>query len=297
MEISVIVPTMNRAGEVINCVNSILESTFDDFEIIVVDNGSSDDTVSRLNQSFGNNSKVQILQSKTNLWAWWGRNLWAKNASWKYLLFVDSDNVIDKDMIKHLFEFFEKTAECWMVGPIMYFKDKPDMIWVYFADINMWSSQAMYKWGWEIDQKQYKEVEQVGHLPNCFMVKKDDFVQVWGFDEKYIVMFEEADLAEKLKKLGKKIFTYTKAKTYHDVPLPNSEGIDRSFFRDSKRAFLTARNRVYFMRRNANFKQKIVFFLVFNPLIMLYYQFQLLKKWEFAKAWNYLKWNVLWFFM
>jgi len=91
-------------------------------------------------------------------------------------------------------------------------------------------------------------------------------------------MFEEADLAEKLKKLGKKIFTYTKAKTYHDVPLPNSEGIDRSFFRDSKRAFLTARNRVYFMRRNANFKQKIVFFLVFNPLIMLYYQFQLLKK-------------------
>ena len=297
MIISVIVPTMNRAWEVINCVNSILESTFDDFEIIVVDNGSSDDTVSRLNQSFGNNSKVQIIQSKTNLGAGWWRNLGAKNANWKYLLFVDSDNIIDHDMIKYLWEFFEKTADCGMVWPIMYFKDKPDMIWVYFADINMWSSQAMYKWWGEIDQWQYKEVEQTWHLPNCFMVKKDDFEKIWWFDEKYIVMFEEADLAEKLKKLDKKIFTYTKAKTYHDVPVPNSEGIDRSFFRDERRAFLTARNRVYFMRKNAGIKQKFVFFLIFNPLIMLYYQFQLLRKWEFGKAWNYLKWNILWFFM
>lgn len=297
MQVSVIIPTMNRSYEVINCVNSILDSNFDDFEILIVDNASTDDTMNSLTQNFANNLKVKIIQSKTNLWAGWGRNLWAQKANWKYLLFIDSDNVIDKDMIKYLCEFFEETPNCAMVWPLMYFKDNPNMIWLYFADINMRSSQAIYKWTWQIDKTQYKQSQQVWHLPNCFMVLKKDFEQVWWFDEKYIIMYEEADLAEKLKKLGKSIFIYSKAKTYHDVPLPKIISIDKSLFRDEKRAFLTARNRVYFMRKNANFMQKVVFFLIFNQLIFIYYQFHLLKKWDFVKAWNYFKWNILWFFM
>ncbi len=292
-KVSVVIPTMNRADDVINCIKSVLASTYKNIEIIVVDNASSDNTTAQIERIFSKNNKIKLIKSAINLGAAGGRNRGAKEATGDYLLFVDSDNVVDKEMIGELVRFFNNHEKCGMVGPLMLYKRDPKIIWLYFADINMFTSQAKYKGTGERDRKQYSKVIEVGHLPNCFMVKKDDFIRVSGFDSKYIIMYEEADLAERIKReLNKKIYLYSAARTFHNVELIRNKKKNGFLFSSERRAYLTGRNRVYFMRRNASLLQLLSFFFVFNPLILLYYEINLLKSGQIKQAWAYLYGNI-----
>jgi GT2 family glycosyltransferase len=286
-KISVIIPTMNRVDDVIYCISSILESDYKNVEIIVVDNASIDNTIIMLKNKFSKCRNVKLIESKANLGAGGGRNRGAREAEGEYLLFLDSDNVINREMISNLVDFYEGEKDCGMVGPLMLFKENRNIIWLYFADINMYTSQAKYSGTGELNVGQYGEVIKVGHLPNCFMVKKNDFEKIGGFDEKYIIMYEEADLAERIKKLlKKKIYIYSKAITYHNISLSDTNRIG---FRSEERAYLTARNRVYFMKKNASSLQFFIFVAIFNPLILIYYEVKLLKNKEYKKALFYLK--------
>lgn len=285
--VSVIIPTFDRQSDVLNCAASILNSSYREIEIIIVDNNSSDRTVEELTKKYSMDSRLKLIKSKTNLGAGGGRNRGAEEAEGKYLLFVDSDNVVDGRMIDHLTNFFENHPDCGMVGPLMLLESDRETIWTYFADINMFTSQAKYKGTGEKNVGQFPEIVPVGHIPNCFMVKRTDFKKVGGFEEKYIVVYEEADLAEKIKRLGKKVYLFTKAITYHAVELSKTNDRNNYGFRSSERAFLLARNRVYFMRRNATLIQFITFFFIFNPLIFLYYEMNLLRNRDFVKAASY----------
>ena len=298
IEVSVIIPTTNRKEGVLECIDSVFGSTFKNIEIIVIDNASTDGTQEAIKEIHKKENNLTVIRSEMNIGAGGGRNLGAKNSSGKYLLFIDSDNVIHEKMIEYLVGFFEKRRDCGMVGPLMLFKEDPSIIWLYFADLNMYTSQAKYKGFGEKNVGQYGEVVEVGHLPNCFMVRKDDFEKVGGFDEKYFIMFEEADLAEKIKKiLMKKVFVYSKAITQHDFPMQDVEVSKNLGFRSALRAYLTARNRVYFMRRNTNLTQLLVFIVVFNPLILVYYLATLVKNKRIDLAWNYAKGTFVGFFL
>jgi len=286
--VSVIIPTYNRAADIVKCVRSVLNSTMKNIEVIVVDNASTDNTIEKL-KIFSHDSRFKLIKSQINLGAGGGRNRGARDAHGKYLLFVDSDNVIDSKMIEYLVDFFDNSSDCGMVGPLMLIESNRKIIWTYFADINMYTSQAKYKGTGEKNIGQFPKVVPVGHLPNCFMVKNREFKKVGGFEEKYIIIYEEADLAEKIKRLGKKIFLFSKAITYHAVELSKREDKNDYGFRSPERAFLMARNRVYFMKRNANWLQKIAFFVVFNPIICCYYQFNLIRTGQNDKARAYLR--------
>lgn len=285
--VSVIIPTHNRVEDVMRCLGSVLNSSYQNIEVIVVDNASLDRTVARVKEVFGKDNRVKLIECKSNLYAAGGRNLGAKHASGKYLLFVDSDNVVDKKMIGYLVDFYKNHSDCGMVGPLMLYSAHPTRIWMHCANISLYSGRAVYKGNGEKDIHQYDDEVIVGHLPNCFMVRRDDFEQLHGFDEKYLIMFEEADLAERIKKSGKKIYLYSRAITYHNVPLIEEKGFSLGL-RSPERAYLTARNRIYFLRKNAGFGHLIIFALVFSPLLMGYYEVGLLIRGQVKKALYYL---------
>ena len=94
ISLSIIVVTYNRKEEVLDCLKSIFENDYKNFELILVDNASTDGTIVAVEKVFGN--KIKIVKSKINLMAGGGRNLGASYAKGKHLLFIDSDNVIDK---------------------------------------------------------------------------------------------------------------------------------------------------------------------------------------------------------
>jgi GT2 family glycosyltransferase len=258
--VSVIVPTFNRPQEVKECKESIRNSDYPNIEIIVVDNNA------------------------INHGAAGGRNRGVEFAKGEYLLFIDDDNIIDRSMISHLVDFFERTEDCIMVGPLMFFKSDPKRVWLSGCRINMLSSKAEY-WGTEDAYRSgYDWFVRTGHLPNCFMVRRKDFEAIGGFDERYNVMYEEADFAYRLKRKFKQgAFLYSAAKIYHNISPCKRPYI----FESNERAYLVGRNRIYFMRKNTQPWMLVVFLLVFLPFIFLHYEYQLLKVKEFKMAWYF----------
>ena len=86
--VSVIIPTFNRAEVVSRAVNSVLNQTFKDFECIVVDDGSTDETDSVLR---GFADKIKVIKTE-NRGVSAARNTGAKLAAGKYIAFLDSDD-------------------------------------------------------------------------------------------------------------------------------------------------------------------------------------------------------------
>ena len=100
--VSVIIPTFNRALMVIEAVESVLAQKFDDFEIIVVDDGSKDDTQNRL---LAYKNRITFLSQK-NKGVSAARNTGVKNAKGEFIAFLDSDDLWLPDKLSVQTDFF-----------------------------------------------------------------------------------------------------------------------------------------------------------------------------------------------
>lgn len=101
MTISVIIPTYNEAENLLECLNSLKRQKFKDFEVVVVDDGSSDNTKSLLENlvRVGSNFKYKLQNHKG---AGAARNLGSKMAKGQILVFVDADMTFDEDFLSFL---------------------------------------------------------------------------------------------------------------------------------------------------------------------------------------------------
>ena len=103
-EISVIIPTFNREKYIGRCMRSLLTQSIgtDNFEIIIIDDGSTDDTQKILNAF---KEDIKILENKKNLGLPASLNKGIKACTGKYVVRVDSDDYVNKDFLKilHLF--------------------------------------------------------------------------------------------------------------------------------------------------------------------------------------------------
>lgn len=92
MNISVIIPTYNRADFIIDTINSVLNQTYQPKEIIVVDDGSTDDTQNILSKLFKTNPIVKYIK-QSNKGVSNARNVGIKNSSYEWIAFLDSDDI------------------------------------------------------------------------------------------------------------------------------------------------------------------------------------------------------------
>ncbi len=90
--VSVVIPTYNRAGAVCEAVQSALDQTYSDLEVIVVDDGSTDDTAQRVGERFGGDARV-VLVSQPHSGPGAARNRGIERARGELIAFLDSDDV------------------------------------------------------------------------------------------------------------------------------------------------------------------------------------------------------------
>ena len=103
MKLSVIVPVYNTSKYLKKCLDSILNQTFQDIELILVDDGSTDNSYSILEEYKKKYPKKIVLLQKENGGQGSARNLGLKHAKGDYITFVDSDDTIDKNMYDEMY--------------------------------------------------------------------------------------------------------------------------------------------------------------------------------------------------
>lgn len=97
-KISVIIPTYNRGYLILKSVKSVLNQTYPNIEVLIVDDGSTDDTENLINNL--NNDKIKYIKIKKNNGASYARNIGIMKASGKYISFQDSDDNYHYDKLE-----------------------------------------------------------------------------------------------------------------------------------------------------------------------------------------------------
>jgi len=107
---SVVVPTYNRAGLMVETINSVLRQTYTDFEIVIVDDGSTDDTQSVVQKHFANEGKLRYVR-QLNAERGAARNNGFKQARGLYVVFFDSDDLMHADHLATLAEIIDRYSD------------------------------------------------------------------------------------------------------------------------------------------------------------------------------------------
>ncbi len=288
-KVSVIIPTYNRSGQVCDCVESVLKSTYDNIEVIVSDNASSDDTITALEQRFGD--RVIIIALEVNKMASGGRNEGIKRASGDYLLFLDNDNLITGEMIERLVNFAENHTRVGLVGPITLQANENNVIWTASGHISEWTSRPS-------DLFARKRLDEVGpvepfyetyYSPNAMMISREAIEAVGGFDSSYFAMYEESDIGYRIHLAGFNEYIVTDAITYHYETVAKDGNLELRKLGawPAERAFHFAKNRFVYMKKYSKWYQWIVFLICFSWIYTFYYTYKALscKEKEVAKAW------------
>lgn len=100
-KVSVIIPTYNAENTILKCINSIVKQTYKNIEIIIIDDGSTDSTLNKLNDLAKNDDRI-IIKKQRNSGVSVARNNGINIASGDYILFVDSDDWLEKTMIEKM---------------------------------------------------------------------------------------------------------------------------------------------------------------------------------------------------
>lgn len=281
-QISVIIPTYNRASMVCDCVRSVLATNYPALEVIVVDDCSPDDTGSRISAEFSHDQRVRYQRNGKNSFQAVSRNNGARNAKGEYLLFLDDDNIVHSEIFVELLKVFDSHLNAGLVAPMAIHQrpGKENAIWSLGSDFNRWTSQPK-------DNRPNLPADEFERLiaanpvtvfpttyyPNGFMVPRKAFDAVHGFEESYEQIFEESDFGWKIMESGRSCLISAKAKTDHlgflepgCVPALRQLGIEKP-----RRTYCFARNRLRFARRHFSFLQILSVTFIFAPLSAGYY--------------------------
>lgn len=202
-KVSIIILTYNSSDYIGQLLTSIKNNhkSNDDFEVITVDNSSTDDTLVKL-KPFEN--EITIKKNEKNLGFAGGINTGAKIAKGEYLLFINPDSVFEKGNINDLVSVFDKFEKVGIVGGKLIEKngkaEKSAGRFFGLFEILLMSLGLDELFGIRFSPNQITRVDFVSG--GFMMVKKEVFKKLNGFDENFFMYMEDMDFCVRAKKMG-----------------------------------------------------------------------------------------------
>jgi GT2 family glycosyltransferase len=135
--VSIIIVTHNNKDDIIDCINSVLQQHYQSFEIIVVDNASTDGTADKIQENFGNNEIVKLIKNPRNDWYTGGNNLGFLHSKGKLIVILNPDLIVDYFWLSVLVESYSRHSNAGIIGSNVLFFDHPERINACANDIHM----------------------------------------------------------------------------------------------------------------------------------------------------------------
>ena len=214
----VVIPTYNRAADLIDCLGSLRKAGVDESRIIVVDNASQDDTVPLVQKTF---PAVHLLAQETNLGASRASNVgfsYALDHHASHVLRLDSDTVVQPDFLEPLLATSLGDSRIGVVAPKIYYYDPPDEIWYAGADAHPFHFGATNTQRHQKDGPANLSKREVDYAWGAAMLITADALKIThGFDPDFFIYYEEIDLCLRVKKAGMQIIFVPDSIIWHKV--------------------------------------------------------------------------------
>jgi GT2 family glycosyltransferase len=225
-----------------NCLISLTQQTYSPLELIVVDNGSTDDSVALIQEKFKN--LVRLIQNQTNLGFAGGNNVGIRVARGEYIGLLNNDATADTRWVAELVKFAESDPRIGMCASKIYSFDQPEILDSAGGLLIYRDGLSRGRGRLEYDQGQYNRVEEVLLPSGCACLYRREMLnQIGLFDEDFFAYSDDTDLGLRARIAGWKCLYVPTAVAYHRYSVSAGRY-------SPLKALLAERNRVWVAVKN-----------------------------------------------
>jgi len=215
-----VVLAWNQLKETIECIESILKSRNVYPNVIVVDNGSTDNTSDFILSHY--KDRVKLIHSNKNLGVPKGYNLGLKYAlkvGSEYILITNNDVVFAPSMINSLVELAKSDSHIGIVSPLILNYYNPERIWMIGARWRRFPpTLKMISLNAKFYPNKYHQIIEVQFIPSCcYLITKRVLSTIGFYDEGYFIYFDDWDFSIRVRQAGYKILCNPSAIAFHKV--------------------------------------------------------------------------------
>lgn len=254
-KVFVIVLNWNGKEDTLDCLQSLRSTAYDNYTVVLVDNGSEDDSVAAVREKF---PEVELVLTGKNLGFAGGNNVgieYAIKAGADYIFLINNDTTVHPDYLKELVLVAESDAKIGAVGSKIYYHGEPERIWFAGGKINWLKNKGEHIGLDEIDKGQFDDIKEVGYLTGCALLVKREVVEKVGvLEDDYFLYYEDADYSLRIQNAGYKTMYAPKSKIYHKVSRSTKPG-------SASYVYYHVRNGLVNARRNGDIFVKIAIYI------------------------------------
>lgn len=230
-KVSIIIVNYNTLHQLKRCLPSLQNLSYQDFEVIVVDNASIDGSADYIEQEFPH---FRIIRSSENLGYTGGNNVGFKYASGDYIAILNPDTKMEPDWLDRLVVALESNPHAGLaVGKLLFMND-PAQINSCGLDITFTGLSFLRGLGEPAER--YNQPETVfGAAGSAFLIRRQVFEELDGFDELLFTYYDDTDLSLRANIAGYSCIYVPEAVGFHDYTFKFSE----------RKCFIQERNRYY----------------------------------------------------
>jgi GT2 family glycosyltransferase len=287
MDVSVIIVNYNTARITCESIESVLKKTeLLKFEIIVIDNRSSDNSIELISARF--NDKVRLVSSGANIGFGQANNMGIKLSTGRNIFFLNPDTILLNNAIKILSDYVDGHPETGSAGPNLFDKhNRPGFSFRRFLPSAFWEiNDLLFTFPEKLLFGRNKFFNftgrplKTGYISGAaLMIRKEILEKAGFFDPDYFLYFEETDLIKRIKRLGYSSVNNPRAEIMH------LEGV--SFEIDTARTEYYMKGKyLYYQKWFTPWCQSIIHFIITLTFISRIFTFRILSNHPKVAFWR-----------
>lgn len=241
--VCIVVLNWNDSDETLSCLESLRALDYPCFDVVVVDNGSADDSVTTIR---GRHPEVTVLEAGSNLGFTGGNNLglrWALERGADYGLLLNNDTTLSAEFLTLTVQAAEADPRIGIASPLILYHSQPDTIWSAGGTIDWHRGSATMIGLNEPDAGQFgSTVYNVDFVTGCALLIRANVMRRLGLlDDRFFVYYEDTEWCVRAQRAGYRVVVVPQARIWHKISPVAREASPRVHY-------LMTRNRLLFLR-------------------------------------------------
>ena len=272
-KVSFVLINLNQEEHTRECIKSLQRLSYQNVEIVLVDNASLDDSGVRLHQQF---PLIVYIQNEKNLGFAEGNNVGIRSALQRnadYIVLLNNDTIVERDFIQPLVDVASSDNTVGVQCCKIYLFSDLNKLWYAGGVLDVHKAHAWHRGLFEVDDGKYDKIEETGFASGCMMFMPRSVVERVGLlDSSFYIYFEDSDWCMRAQKMGYKILYNPNAKLWHKTHV--TTGHDSPFY-----LYFTLRNKILFLHKHSRPSK----WLIHLPYFIYFYLRQIVRmslKWH-----------------
>lgn len=255
-KVGIVVLNWNGKKDTLICLQSLEHLNYPTYEIVVVDNGSTDDSVVSIRNAY---PKIILLETGKNLGYAGGNNVgihYGLEKNWDLFLILNNDTIVDENLLNAFNQGFAAHPEAGVLGGKIYLMNEPKKFDHFGGNWNKARIDFDYVGHRQIDDgSSWETMIPIDYVCGAaIMIQRRVFDSIGILEERFFLFWEETDFCFRARRAGFEIFTCPKAKIWHKVSASFVGGKPQS-------TYFFWRNRLFWIDRNfSGFEHFFYFF-------------------------------------